>query len=356
MNKEKTHINLNVNKDDSNLNDFLYCWDKFKSRPNKIVIHNTYSTKQFLSIVEKIEQSKNVFTEIIPDYDDYIINDKILVQLSDNFYISYVVIDRNLDSSIVSDVVFYYKEPDDFINISKLIDELESTIVNFTDEESYNLNTLNFSNGALEIEPIEYMVTDDENVESYYSHKTFKSVSKLIKKIKKSDKGLSILWGDRGTGKTSIINHLADKLDRIIIFIPNNLLDVTLSNPDFRKFIKKYQKPIIVLDDCEMIFSEYFTKSNIIVNNLLQLVDGYLSDGLKINIITIFNVESESEIDHTLLDCNNLIDVVEFDYLSSDESNELSKILGNKPTHKTKSRLIEVLHKRNNTKEKRLGF
>lgn len=356
MNKEKTHINLNVNKDDSNLNDFLYCWDKFKSRPNKIVIHNTYSTKQFLSIVEKIEQSKNVFTEIIPDYDDYIINDKILVQLSENFYISYVVIDRNLDSSIVSDVVFYYKEPDDFINISKLIDELENTIVNFTDEESYNLNTLNFSNGALEIEPIEYMVTDDENVESYYSHKTFKSVSKLIKKIKKSDKGLSILWGDRGTGKTSIINHLADKLDRIIIFIPNNLLDVTLSNPDFRKFIKKYQKPIIVLDDCEMIFSEYFTKSNIIVNNLLQLVDGYLSDGLKINIITIFNVESESEIDHTLLDCNNLIDVVEFDYLSSDESNELSKILGNKPTHKTKSRLIEVLHKRNNTKEKRLGF
>ena len=356
MNKEKTHINLNVNKDDSNLNDFLYCWDKFKSRPNKIVIHNTYSTKQFLSIVEKIEQSKNVFTEIIPDYDDYIINDKILVQLSENFYISYVVIDRNLDSSIVSDVVFYYKEPDDFINISKLIDELESTIVNFTDEESYNLNTLNFSNGALEIEPIEYMITDDENVESYYSHKTFKSVSKLIKKIKKSDKGLSILWGDRGTGKTSIINHLADKLDRIIIFIPNNLLDVTLSNPDFRKFIKKYQKPIIVLDDCEMIFSEYFTKSNIIVNNLLQLVDGYLSDGLKINIITIFNVESESEIDHTLIDCNNLIDVVEFDYLSSDESNELSKILGNKSTHKTKSRLIEVLNKRNNTKEKRLGF
>ncbi len=356
MNKEKTHINLNVNKDDSNLNDFLFCWDKFKSRPNKIVIHNTYSTKQFLSIVENIEKSKNVFTEVIPDYDDYIINDKILVQISDNSYISYIVIDKNLDSSIVSDVVFYYKEPEDFTEISKLIEELENTIVNFTDEESYNLNTLNFSNGALEIEPIEYMVTDDENVEVYYSHKSFKSISKLVKKIKKSDKGLSILWGDRGTGKTSIINHIADKLDRIIIFIPNNLLEVTISNPDFRKFIKKYQKPIIVIDDCEMIFSEYFTKSNVIVNNLLQLVDGYLSDSLKINIITIFNVESESEIDHTLLDCNNLIDVVEFDYLSQDESNELSKILGNKTNHKTKNRLVDIIQKRNNGKEKRLGF
>jgi hypothetical protein len=356
VNKEKTHINLNVNKDDSNLNDFLFCWDKFKSRPNKIVIHNTYSTKQFLSIVENIEKSKNVFTEVIPDYDDYIINDKILVQISDNSYISYIVIDKNLDSSIVSDVVFYYKEPEDFTEISKLIEELENTIVNFTDEESYNLNTLNFSNGALEIEPIEYMVTDDENVEVYYSHKSFKSISKLVKKIKKSDKGLSILWGDRGTGKTSIINHIADKLDRIIIFIPNNLLEVTISNPDFRKFIKKYQKPIIVIDDCEMIFSEYFTKSNVIVNNLLQLVDGYLSDSLKINIITIFNVESESEIDHTLLDCNNLIDVVEFDYLSQDESNELSKILGNKTNHKTKNRLVDIIQKRNNGKEKRLGF
>jgi putative ribosome biogenesis GTPase RsgA len=52
-------------------------------------------------------------------------------------------------------------------------------------------------------------------------------------KIKKSEKGLSVLWGERGTGKTSIINYLADKLDRIVIFIPNNLIEHTINNPDF---------------------------------------------------------------------------------------------------------------------------
>jgi co-chaperonin GroES (HSP10) len=41
-----------------------------------------------------------------------------------------------------------------------------------------------------------------------------------------------------------------------------------------------------------------------------------------VNIITIFNVDDESEIDHSLLDTNNIIDIVEFEYLTKDESNE----------------------------------
>ena len=40
-----------------------------------------------------------------------------------------------------------------------------------------------------------------------YNQKTFKSVNKLIKKIKTSHKGLSVLWGEKGTGKTNVINY-----------------------------------------------------------------------------------------------------------------------------------------------------
>ncbi len=356
MSKEKTSLNLNVNKDDSNINDFIYCWDKFKSRPNKIVLHTTYSTKLFLNIVEKLEKSKNVFTEIIPDSEDYIINDKVLIEIQEDIYLSYIIIDKKLDSSIITDVVFYYKSTDVLNDVSLIIDDLNVSIVDFQEEESYNLNTINFNSGSLEIEPIEYLDIDDDNLELYYSHKTFKNINKLIKKIKKQDKGLSILWGERGTGKTSIINYLADKINRIVIFIPNNLIDLTINNPDFRKFIKRHNKPLIIIDDCEMIFNEFFTKSNMVANNLVQLVDGYLSDNLKINIITIFNVEDESEIDHTLLDCNNLLDTVEFSSLDENESNDLSKHLGQKTNFKNKNRTIDVIKKNTTNDQKKIGF
>jgi hypothetical protein len=69
------------------------------------------------------------------------------------------------------------------------------------------------------------------------------------------------------------------------------MLELTLNSPEFRTFLKKYPKPIVILDDCEMIFNELFSKSNIYVNNILQMVDGLLSDSSKLidDIFYIFN-------------------------------------------------------------------
>jgi hypothetical protein len=168
--------------------------------------------------------------------------------------------------------------------------------------------------------------------------------------MKNSNKGLSVLYGERGYGKTSVINYIASKLDRIVIFIPNNMIDHTINNPEFRKFLKRYDRPVIIIDDCEMILGEIFTKSNISSNNLLQMVDGFLSDNLQVSVVTIFNVEDEDEIDHTLLDCNNLLRVVEFDELSINESNELSEHLGHNRKYKNKSRVLDII-KNNKVKE-----
>ena len=356
MSKNKQNINLNINKDDSDINDFIYCWSKFEDRPNKITLHSSYNQHLFTDFISKHEVSRNIFTEIIPSPDEDIINDKILIQIEEDIYLSYVVVDRKMESSIVSDLTFFYKSISNLELIESLIDELKKCTIEFYEDESSNLNTLTISSSnSLEIEPIDL---DDTNghFDCYYNEKTFKEVDKLIKKIKKSNKGLSVLWGERGTGKSSIINYIAKKLDRIVIFIPNNLIDHTINNPDFRKFLKKYDKPILVIDDCEMLFNEFFNKSNIITNNLLQLIDGFLSDLINLNVITIFNVEDESEIDHTILDCNNLIDSVYFDYLTSDESKELSSILNYNKKYKSSTKLIDVIKKNNNIGNKKIGF
>ena len=140
--------------------------------------------------------SKNVFTEIIPSDSSFVINDKVFVKVNDGLYLSYVVIDRNQDNSIINEISFFYKDyKEDAKKAQEIIEDLNSCIVDFCEEEGNNLNTISYHNGTLEIEPIDNSKCDIDNFDLYYQNDTFKDVEKLVKKIKKSDKGLSILYG-----------------------------------------------------------------------------------------------------------------------------------------------------------------
>lgn len=352
-----SRINLNINKDDSNVNDYLFCWDKFGTRPNKISIHTTYSTKSFLDLMDEKFVEKNTFTEIIPTDDNFVINDKVLNKISENIYVSFIIIDRNLDNSVVSDLVIFYKSEKDFKEVQKIVEDLNSCLVDFCESEySNNLNTLQINNGTLEIEPMEIDESKTESVELFYNQKTMKSVNKLVKKIKNNDKGLSIFWGDKGTGKTSILHYLSTKVDKIIIYIPINLIETTILDPSFRKFLRKYHQPIIVIDDCENIFNDILQRTNSISSNLLQMVDGLLSDYFPINVICIFNEKQVSEIDDCLFDSNNFLDDIEFGYLSPEESQELSTHLGFNKKYKNKNKLNDIIKKRTTDSYKTIGF
>lgn len=350
---ERSSLNLNITKDDYNLNDFIYCWDKFGGRPNRIVIHNTYSTKLFNKVMESIILDKNVFTEVIPDSEEVIINDKILAKLDENCYLSYVIADRNMDNSFIDSITFYYDGG--YERITDILEELNDCILDYCEDDSNKLNTIGLSVNGLEIEPIN-MKEENDNIDLFYNSATFKGVTKSIKGIKKADKGLTIFYGPRGTGKTSIINHVASKLDRIVIFIPSSMIEHTINNPEFRKFIKKYEKPILVVDDCEMFFGDIYSKSSIFSNNVLQMVDGFLSDTMNANLILIMNIDDEDEIDPSLLECNNLIEVVEFTNLTVEESNDLAKSLGSNKKYKIESSVVDIVNKRTSDEEITIGF
>lgn len=349
-------INLNINKDDSDLNNFLYCWDQFGTRPNKIIIHNTYSCKLFNDLFKDIIRDKNFFTEVLPSDDgEFVINDKMFVKIDDGVYCSYIVFDRNYETSIVSEISFFYKEESHFNIIQELVEKLNNCVINYEDDYSI-INTISIGLNGLELEPIDISDKNYDNIDLFYNKETFKGINKLIKDIKNSNVGLSVLYGERGTGKTSIINYLSSKLDRIVIFIPNTMIEQTINNQEFRKFLKRYNKPIIVLDDCETLFSYYYSKTSLLSNNLLQIIDGFLSNSIEVNVIAIFNTNDENEIDSTLLESNNLLRTLYFEYLSEDESNELSEHLNNKKSHKTKSRLIDIVKNTKKPKCKKFGL
>jgi len=353
MQTKKNNLKININKDDSGLNDFLYLWDIFKTRPNKVLIHGTFDFKETESFFDQYEKV-NKFTEIICLEIDDIINDKVLLKSTESIYISYIAVDKLTESAVISDITIYYSSSEDADEVNEIIKSLSEYQVIDDSEDGHNLNVVSLSNNSIELEEIKYDDIDIDNIEEYYSKQTFKDLSKWLKKSKKQQSGLSILYGKRGTGKSSAIKYLATKLDRNLIFVPNNLVDLTINSSDFSKFLRKHENPILILDDCEMIFNEFFTKSNIIVNNLMQLVDGLLSN--KLSIITIFNVEDKSEIDHNLIECNNLIDIIEFTDLSNSEANQLSELLGYKQKHKNDIRLLDLIKNNKSDNKKRLGF
>jgi hypothetical protein len=342
-----------VTKDDYTLNDFIYCWDKFGERPNRVVIHNTYSSKLFAKLMEERILDKNVFTEVIPDSVEVIINDKILAKLDEACYISYIVADRNMDNSFIDSITFYYKSGYD--KIDGIIGDLNDCILDYCEEDSNKLNTIVLSPSAgLELEPIGIKEDHHEDIDLFYSSATFKHAEKAIKSIKKADKGLTVFYGARGTGKTSMIGYLASKLDRIAIYVPGSMVDHTINNPEFRKFVKKYERPLLIVDDCESLVGDSYIRQSPFTANVLQIVDGFLSDTINANVVLIFNEEDEDSIDHALLDCNSLLEVVEFGKMSDEEAAALAKHLGRKSSKG--GRMIDIVKKKKGASEHEIGF
>lgn len=354
----KHNINLTIDQDNYELNDYLYASAQFGTRPNKIIIHNTYSTILYNSVISSYILEKNSLTEIIPDGEDSIINDKMCVKINENIYCSYIILDRESENSIVSELTFFYKDSTDLVVIQEIIELLNSCVLNYDSDDS-RLSILSFDQNLIEIEPIYMEDLDTENFDLYYSNDTMSNVNKLIKNIKKHDKGnggLSIFYGENGTGKTSIIKYLASKMDRNVIFIPNNMIEHSINNPEFRTIMKQYKKSIVILDDCELLFDNYQTRSNIFINNLLQITDGFLSDLMDINFITIFNTNKLEDINNSLINSNNLVDIIKFNYLSKKESNELSDFLRKKSDYSDDNKVIDIVKNKKANDKKGFGL
>lgn len=344
-------INLNINSEEHSKNDFLVIWDIFKTRPNQLVINNSYDYVNFTKVVNMT--NINVISELIPLIDDYSVNDRILSSINEELYLSYVVLDSSDDKSIITDITFFYKKLSNIDYLYNIIDNLEPFLVDDyleLDNES-NLNLLNVSNSNLTIEKIDF---EELEFKKFYCKSTNKNINNLIKSIKNSKNGLSIFYGEKGTGKTNSIKNISKSIKNDIFFIPNNILDQTILNSEFISFLKKYDNSILVIDDFELVLDNY-SRYDSVINNIIQMVDSLISEVINVNIILIFNTDNQSEIEE-LIECNNILGFIKFDYLSADESNQLSEYLGKKTKYKNNSKLSDIIRSKNTDYKKRVGF
>jgi hypothetical protein len=340
------NLRFSIQSDNPNLNDFLIISDDLGGIPNRTLIHDTFDGPQFEEIIEKMGyEDKTSFSEIIPLDNDYCINEKILFKVNLNLWCSYTKLDKESENFTISDVCIYFKNSE---IVEDLLEKIKKCSVRFEDDIHLNkMNILSVSNGSLELDPI--FIDENLDIENQ-SKKNIKKAKKILKSIKSKNKTISIIRGPRGTGKTNISKWISSKSDIISVFIPNNMIDHTINNPEFRNFLKRFDRCILILDDCE--FNYGYGKMPYLSGNILQLLDMTPN----IHIIMVFNIDEEYEIDENLLGYINLEDEVYFELLDPDFASDISKRIGYDQKYSNRVSISDVFNGQKDYKIKKIGI
>ncbi|CAF0881577.1 unnamed protein product [Rotaria sp. Silwood1] len=170
---------------------------------------------------------------------------------------------------------------------------------------------------------------------------------KILKECNKKDgKGIVLLHGIPGCGKTHYIRYLVEEIqDKKLIYIPPDMAK-DISKPEFLPFLLQHPNSILIIEDAENIVrdrNEITTNASQAVANLLNLSDGLLGDAMHNQIIATFNCDL-TIIDKALLRKGRLIADYEFGKLDVDNAKLLSNKLGFDMEHISKPMTLAEIY------------
>ena len=167
----------------------------------------------------------------------------------------------------------------------------------------------------------------DLDLELHYGTGFKKKSDLILDSLLNKHKGIYLLHGTMGTGKTFYLRYLTSKIhDKKVIFIPPYFTDF-LSSPEFLPtLISDYgaKNSILIIEDAEKVVMsrEDNLSGSSSTSNLLSLGDGILADIGNISVICTFNTKV-SNIDKALLRKGRLLGEHSFDALSISDSQKL---------------------------------
>lgn len=188
---------------------------------------------------------------------------------------------------------------------------------------------------SLEISKPKLSIADNYNDDFIDIHKV------IFKRLSiKNNKGLVLLHGKPGTGKTSYIRYLVASIKKDIIFLPVNLAS-SITSPGLISILIDNPNSILVIEDAEKIIVDREKEGGSPVSVLLNITDGLLADCLNVQVICSFNTDI-SKVDSALMRKGRLIAKYEFKELQSEKAQVLSNKLGFTSTIKQPMTLTDI--------------
>ena len=143
----------------------------------------------------------------------------------------------------------------------------------------------------------------------------------------KNDKGIVLLHGLPGTGKTTYLRYLIGKIKKRVLFLSPTVAD-NLMDPEFVELLIDNPNTVLIIEDAENIIMDRRQSNSSSVSNLLNISDGLLADFLNVQLICTFN-NSLTLVDSALMRKGRLIAKYEFGKLGVKKSQALSDHFGN---------------------------
>ena len=233
-----------IDRKGSYLNEFTLFLAHFNAIPN--FIHeinidckkaNAWFSSNYNNEIKNIHYNKRYF------------NRSKNAEFDDVFYILYddLIVDFDTNQSVVR---FLFQKTDDH-KVETVINDIKRFRRKKEKRKPEIALLINTSHGietrSLEISKPKLSITDNYNEDFINVHQT------IIKRLsKKNDKGLVLLHGKPGTGKTSYIRYLISTLKKNVIFLPPNMAG-NITNPDLITILIENPNSIFVIEDAENI-------------------------------------------------------------------------------------------------------
>jgi len=242
------------------------------------------------------------------------------------------------------------------LNVIPLYEEVE------IDKRKGKIGVLTCSRGNFDIRFKALKANPDLDLSKYYNDDFLPVNDLIIKSLSEQDsKGLVLLHGIKGSGKTSYIKWLSAQqaIGKNFVYMSLDTIHM-LADPTFINFILNYPNTIIVIEDGEKIIASRETTGNNAVSNILNFSDGIMSDLISMQFIITFNTHI-SKIDEALLRKGRLIAEYEFKELATDKCKKL--VAAEYEAEITKPMtLADILHYKSETgitsttEKKKVGF